>query len=162
MAIRYLKILLILSVALMCLLYAVQNVVNLDAAYSFVSTVLSMDGHAAYPDSLGPAITSPALVWAALFIIILLEVAAGLLAGKGAWDMWDARNGSATVFNSAKTIAVLGCGVGLLVWFGLFSTIGGAYFQMWQTELGGASLHDSLRFTTCIGVIMLFVNMPDT
>ena len=161
MAIRYIKILLILFVALFCLLYAIQNVVNLDAAFVFVSTVLSMDGHAAYPDSLGPAITAPALVWTALFIIILMEFAAGVLAGKGAWDMWNARSSTAE-FNAAKGTAILGCGVALLVWFGLFSTIGGAYFQMWQTELGGASLHDSLRFTASIGVVMLFVNMADS
>ena len=161
MAIRYVKILLIVFVALMCLLFAIQNLVNLNAAYMFVATAFGMEGHTAYPDSLGPGITSPALIWAALFVIIVLEFAAGLLAGKGAWDMWGARNASGAEFNSAKKFAVLGCGTALVIWFGLFTAIGGTYFQMWQSELGAAALQGAFQFSVSIGIVILFVHMDD-
>ena len=162
MPIRYLKIALVAFVSLLCLLYAAQNVVNLQAAYGFVYAALSMADHAVYPDSLGPAITVSVLVWAALVFIIALEFAAGLVAAKGAWDLWSARNAPAAVFNGAKTYAVLGCGLGIVVWFGLFTTLGGAYFQMWQTQLGGASLQGAFQYVTQIGIVLLFVNMADT
>lgn len=162
MPVRYLKIVLVGFVALLCLLYAAQNVVNLQAAYGFVYAALSMADHVAYPDSLGPAITAPALVWAALIFIIALEFTAGLVAARGAWDLWVARNAPPATFNEAKTYAVLGCGLGLVVWFGLFTTLGGAYFQMWQTQLGGGSLGGAFQFAVQIGIVLLFVNMADS
>ena len=121
MAIRIIKTALIGFVSLMCLLYGIQNIVNLDAAYMFVSTALGMEGHAAYPDSLGPGISSPALVWMSLASIIFLELVAGLLAAKGAWDMLSARNSTADEFNSSKNFAILGGGLALIIWFGLLS-----------------------------------------
>jgi predicted small integral membrane protein len=160
-AIRLLKTVLIAFVALFCLFYATQNMVNLDAAYHFVSAVLSMEGHEAYPVSFGAAINSPALIWAALTAIIALEYLAGLLAAKGAWDLWSARQEPAAEFNASKKFAILGCGMSLVLWYGFFSVMGGAYFQMWQTPLGGGSLQNSLDFVAVNGVIMLFVNMAD-
>ena len=56
---------------------------------------------------------------------------------------------------------MLGCGTALVVWFGLFTAIGGAYFQMWQTELGNAALQGAFQFTASIGIVALFVNMAD-
>lgn len=161
MLIRYLKIDLVIFISLMCLFYATQNVVNLESAYQFVAAVATMDGHAAYPASFGPAITSPALIWTMLAFIILLEYSAGVLAARGAWDLWKSRKSSAAEFNAAKTYANLGGGVALIVWFGLFTAIGGSYFQMWQTELGGASLQGSFQFTVSIGIVLLFVNMAE-
>jgi len=158
---RYLKIDLAIFMSLFCLFYATQNIVNLQGAYSFVFAVLTMEGHTAYPAHFGPAINSPALIWISLWIIILLEYLAGILALKGAWDMWSARKSSGTDFNAAKNFVMLGAGVALFVWFGLFSAIGGAYFQMWQTELGGAALNGAFQFAVLIGVVALFINMAD-
>lgn len=161
MAIRYLKIVLVVFVALLGVMYAAQNVVNLDEAYTFVMSAVGMRDHTAYPSAFGPALHSPVLVWAALAIIILAEFAAGLLAAKGAWDLWAARNASAATFNAAKTCAVLGCGGALVIWFGLFTVVGGAYFQMWQTALGGASLAGAFQCAAQAGIVLLFVNMTD-
>ena len=158
---RYLKMDLAIFIALFCIFYATQNIANLQGAYSFVFAVLTMDGHTAYPAHFGPAISSPTLIWISLWIIILMEYLAGLLTLKGAWDMWSARKLSKTDFNAAKKFVMLGAGVALLVWFGLFSAVGGAYFQMWQTELGGAALNGSFQFAVLIGVVALFINMPD-
>ena len=160
-SIRYLKVVLVAFIALLCLMYAAQNVANLSVAYQFVASATSHAEHTAYPASFGPALDSPILVWAALAVIIVLEVAAGLLAAWGAWALWSARRATAEVFNAAKAGATLGAGVALVVWFGLFTTLGGAYFQMWQTPLGGASLGGAFQYVTQIGIVILFVNLPD-
>ena len=160
--IRYIKILMSASVALFCLMYALQNVWNLDAAGWFVSYTTGMEGHEAYPNHFGPAITAPALHSIMLWIIIALEITAGLLAAKGAFDLFKARNGSADEFNGAKTYAIAGCGVGILVWFGLFSAIAGAYFQIWQTEAGGGALANASMFSVQLGVIWLLISQKDT
>ena len=67
--IRYIKIALIASVSVFCLAYAMQNVVNLEAAHWFVSYTTGMEGHEKYPSHFGPAVTSPAIHWVILWII---------------------------------------------------------------------------------------------
>ena len=158
---RNLKITFVGLVALMCLMYAIQNLVNLDEAYFFVSSVVTMGQHAAYPDSFGPAINSPFLIWPALAMIIALEIAAGLATARGAFDMWRARSADAVQFGAAMKFAELGCGLGLVTWFGLFFVIGGAYFQMWQTELGMGSLNGSFQNSVMIGLVLLLMHAPD-
>ena len=108
MAIRILKTLLVAFVALLALLYAAQNLVNLDAAYAAIAAVTSMEGHVVYPASFGPALTSPAMVWATLFVILLGEFATGILAARGAWDLWGKRAAPAAEFNGAKKFSILG------------------------------------------------------
>ncbi len=157
MSIRLLKIGLVICIGLMCLLYAGQNMVNLEATKAVVGSVLSMDGHDYYPASLGPAITGP--LW--ITLATWLEFAAGLLAAWGALDMFRARNADARSFNASKARALLGTGLGVLVWLGLFGAIGGAYFQMWQTQLGVQSLNGAMQYTLMCGLVLIFVNMPD-
>jgi len=162
MAIRYVKVALVAFISLMCLMYAAQNVVNLQAAHFFVSSATSMAGHEAYPASFGPALQSPGIAWLLLAVIVTLETAAGLLAARGAWDLWRARAGNAEAFNAAKGYAMLGGGLALVVWFGFFTAIGGAYFQMWQTELGRGALGGAFQYATQIGIVLLFVNATDS
>ncbi len=159
--VRIIKSALAAFVAMFCLMYAMQNIVNLDEAYGFVASVLTMSDQAVYPSHFGPAITSPALIWAALIVIITLEIIAGALAGKGALDLWMARKGDAATFNHSKTFAIAGCGVAVLIWFGLFSAFGGAYFQMWQTPLGGASLVGAFQYSVLNGLVLLIIQSPD-
>jgi predicted small integral membrane protein len=159
--IRYIKIAMVLSVSLFCLMYALQNIANLDAANWFVSYTTSMEGHEKYPAHFGPAVTAPVLHTMMLWIIIALEISAGLLAAKGAFDLFTARNSSADEFNSAKNYAIAGCGVGILVWFGLFSALGGAYFQMWQTEAGGGALANATWFSIQLALVWILVSQKD-
>lgn len=161
MPVRYLKIALVASIALLCLLYAAQNLANLTAAHGFVSAAVGMENHVVYPASFGPAITSPLLAWAILFVIIAGEIAAGVVSAWGAGRLWKVRRADAATFDSAKSLAIVGAGIALLVWFGLFTAVGGAYFQMWQTELGAASLAGSFQYLASIGIVLLFVNMSD-
>jgi len=161
MAVRALKIILVALVGVMALFYALQNVVNLDAAHQVVAAVLSMQGHEYYPDAFGPPVTHPGLVWVALIVILAGEFAAGLVSLKGAFDLLARIGAPAEDFNAAKAWAVVGLGIGLLVWFGLFSVVGETYFQMWQTELGAQSLSGAFRYLAAIGIILIFVNQPD-
>ena len=161
MTVRILKVVFVAIVGLMALLYGVQNIANLDAAFGAVSYVVSMKEHAAYPSSVGPAIASPHVTWAILAFIISAEIAAGLVCLGGAAKMWGARRSAAESFNASKTLAIIGCGIGVIIWMGVFFVIGGAYFQMWQTQVGFASFNGSFQyFMTCL-VVLLFVHLRD-
>lgn len=159
--IRYIKILIAAFVALFCLFYAVQNLMNLQAAHGFVGLMTSMADQVAYPKHFGPAISSPILVWIMLFIIIAGELAAGLLAAKGSLDMWKARTADADSFQAAKKLVFAACGVAILVWFGVFSAIGGAYFQMWQTAAGEGPLMHASTFSIQFAAIWLVMALRD-
>jgi len=100
MSIRLLKVVLVVCVGLQALFYGLQNIVNLEAAHAVMSVVLSMADHAYYPDHFGPPVTG-VLVWLALWIVILAELAAGLLCLKGSFDMARRLRGPAAEFTAA-------------------------------------------------------------
>lgn len=158
---RIVKILLAAFAAAFCLTYAIQNIVNLDAAHGFVQYVGSMSDHVAYPNHVGPPVTSSILTWTILWVIIALELSAGLLAAKGAFDMFQSRSESPDDFNRSKSLALLGCGVAMIVWFGLFSGLAGPYLQIWQTEAGLNALRDASLFAIQHGVVLLVIASKD-
>jgi predicted small integral membrane protein len=159
--IRLIKTVITLFLGLFCLMYALQNIFNLQAGYGFIALMTSMEGHVGYPNSFGPPVTAPALVWTIFWIIILTELAAGSAAIKGFMDMWSARNADAATFNAAKQWGIVGAGLGIIIWFGYFHAIGGAYFQMWQVEAGRGPFQDSALFVVMCGVIALILMQAD-
>ena len=158
---RYIKIALAAFASLFCLFYAIQNIANLGPAEWFVGTMSAMEGHEAYPNTFAFAVSSPVLVKAMLWIIILLELTAGILAGKGAIDMFAKRNGSSEEFNEAKSYALVGTGLAVVVWFGIFGAFGGAFFQMWQVEAGLNALRDASFFALQHGMVWLIIRSDD-
>jgi len=63
-------------------------------------------------------------------------------------------------FNGAKTFAILGLTLGLLLWQVGFMTIGGEWFGMWQSkEWDGVP--SAFRFVVVILGVLIFVAMPD-
>lgn len=161
MALRLVKILLALFIGLMCVFYGLQNIANLTEAHFFMGYVLSLEDHVVYPNTFAFGVSSAALAWIALVIVIALELLAGFLAFWGTWNMWQARNSEGLSFQAAKDKVYLAAGVALIVWFGLFTVIAGSFFQMWQTELGAGSLMGSFQYLGSIALVTLFIAMPD-
>ncbi len=161
MTIRYSKIVFVLLVSLLCLFYALQNVINLEACYQAFSYVLSAADHSVYAASAIPIIESPLIIWSMLTLVVALEFIGGLVAAKGAWDMWNAKSSPANEFHSSKKYALLGCTVGIVIWFGLFGVFGGAAFQMWQTEIGGNSMDDAFQFFVACALVFVIVNSKE-
>ena len=161
MLLRYLKIDFVALIALLCLFYAGQNIANLDACYGAFAYVLGSADHAVYANSFFPAIESPAIIWCVLIIVVAFEFAAGFFAAKGAWDMFAARKGSAADFNASKANALVGCGLGIIVWLGFFGVFGGALFQMWQTEIGPGSIDDAFQYFSSCAAIYLITSIDE-
>ncbi len=161
MAIRYLKIVFVAFISLLCLFYAAQNVANLDACYQAFVYVMGMVYHQVYPDSIFPAVQNPVLLWLVVILVVGFEFTAGFIAAKGAWDLWCVRNAPAADFNGAKTYALVGCGLGIVVWLGFFAVFGSAAYQMWQTEIGEGSMDGAFQFFAACALIFLIVNSAD-
>ncbi|MBU2677558.1 MAG: DUF2165 domain-containing protein [Gammaproteobacteria bacterium] len=154
---RILKIILVLFIGLHALIYALQNLANLEQAHGALGYVLSNQGHEAYPSSLFFAVTNPLLHWCALWLVIAGEFAIGYFGIKGSWDLFAARNDTAERFHAAKTNGVIAAALALLVWFGFFMTFGAAFFQMWQTELGSGSMEGAFMYSMASAITMVFV-----
>ena len=110
MTIRNLKTVFVELIALLCLVYAGQNLANIEMAYQSIAYVMSNADHASYGNSFIPSVTSPFLIWVALILVVALELVAGLLSAKGAVDMWSARNSSPEAFNKVAVLEFL-CGL---------------------------------------------------
>ncbi|MGQ4275566.1 DUF2165 family protein [Pseudidiomarina sp. E22-M8] len=161
MTLRWIKVLLVLSMSLMCLFFALQNLANLDAVMHTVSSVLTMTGHEYYPNTFAFAINNEWLIQLAAWSIILLELLAGLLFLFATWQLIQQRNAPAQIFQKAKSMTFIAAGVATLVWFGLFFTLGGAFFQMWQTPLGDGALNDSFSAFASILLVTFFVKQKE-
>ncbi|MDN7123916.1 DUF2165 family protein [Pseudidiomarina terrestris] len=161
MTLRWIKVLLVLSMGLMCLFYALQNIANLDAVYYFVGSVLTMADHEYYPNTFAFAVEGNGLIQVASWIIILLEALAGLLFLFAAWLLIKQINSPAIVFQKTKSMTFIAAGVATLVWFGLFHVLGGAFFQMWQTPLGDSAFKGSFTYFASILLITFFVNLHE-
>ncbi|MEE4173742.1 MAG: DUF2165 family protein [Xanthomonadales bacterium] len=162
MPLRIIKILLSLFLALLALFYATQNVVNLEPALGAVGYVLGRVDQAVYPASFFPALTHPLLVGGVLALIIGLEYLAGVVLLKGTLDLWRARHGDASTFAGSKQWTLVGAGLGMIVWFGLFHVFGGALFQQWQTPAGDGSLQGAFWYGAMMALVALYIaQMPD-
>jgi len=158
---RALKLLFVAIFGLMALLYVIHNIINLDAAYGAVGYVLGLENNAVFTNSLLPAIDTgavPIFAW----IIFLFEIATGLICLWGAWKLWSARGSDAEGFEGAKGMAKLGLGLGVVTWFGLFGTFGGAGYQMWQHEIGAGSMGDAFKFSVWALLVLLYVGQRES
>ncbi len=161
MAIRYLKMVLLLCVSFQVLLIGIQNFANLDQAYASWPMLLAMRIMLLTQIPAFPALTSPFLIWMALGAILIGEFGGGFLSLKGTWDLFNNRNAPADEFNAAKTFGILGCGVIMVTFFGLFLDVGGVIFQMWQTQIGNGSWSGSFIYMGSTAFVLLFLNMKD-
>src|SRR6056300_1050734 len=126
-------------------LFFLDNLFNLEAAYSVVSFVVS-GAEQPYYKILGPTVSSTWLTYLALYTIMAGELAVGVLGFLGAVRMFKERKGSSERFDASKVAATSAGVLGMLVSYGFFVIIGEGYFHMWQTETGLASVEGAFRY----------------
>ncbi|KWT64258.1 putative membrane protein [Hyphomicrobium sulfonivorans] len=160
MVIRTAKVLLVLLIGLCALLIGLDNIIDYGTNYAFVQHVMSMD--TIFPTSTltWRAITSPLLHHLAYALIITAELLTGLMCIIGARRLWRVRAAGAQHFNAAKDLATIGLTLGFTLWFFGFMTIGGEWFQMWQSQAWNGQ-QAAFRFIVCIGLVLLFLNQRD-
>ncbi|MEI9901454.1 MAG: DUF2165 domain-containing protein [Hyphomicrobium sp.] len=160
MIVRAAKVLLVLMIGLFSLLVGVDNIIDYGTNYAFVQHVMSMD--TVFPSSTltWRAITSPFLYHLCYAMLIAAELLAGILCIAGARRLWLKRYAPAKAFNAAKDIAVAGLFMGFSLWFFGFMTVGGEWFQMWQSQTWNGQ-QSAFRFIACIGLVLIFLNQKD-
>jgi len=160
LATRLLKVAMVASTALFALLVALNNLVDYGSNYEFVRHTLSMD--TTFPGNalMGRAITEPALWSIGYWLIILTEAAVGLILGFAAIQLAVNARSGASRFNAVKKFAVVGVGLGFLLWFAGFMVVGGEWFAMWQSKTWNGQ-EAAFRFYMTLLAVIIFVNQPD-
>lgn len=157
---RILKTLFSAMVGVMALLYVAHNFANFDQAVAAVGYITSLQGHEIYPNNLLPALP-PALQLLAALTVFAGEIAAGVFALWGAWNLWTHRKAGAAEFRAASWQAKLGCGLAVLVWWGLFHAIGGAGYQMWQSPQGDGPFTGSWIYGGISMMVLIYLSIGE-
>ncbi|MBX9844986.1 MAG: DUF2165 domain-containing protein [Xanthobacteraceae bacterium] len=159
--IRIAKVALVAAIALHASLVVFGNVTDSAINFSFVRNVMSMD--TILPSStIGyRAIKVPALHHAAYAMIIAAEFVTAVLCWIGAVRLVGALRPSGAAFNRAKSFAVAGLLVGLLVWQVGFITIGGEWFGMWMSPTWNG-VPSAFRLVMIVLGTLIFVVLPDS
>lgn len=157
---RILKILLVLAVATWGLLGAFGNFHDWQGTKGAVAATLSMATFEGGDD--WRATASPALILAGALAIPALKLLTALLCLAGARRMWAARGGDTASFDAAKSLALAGCAVAVLMLFAGWIVIAETWFELWRSEaMREAALDAALRYGAFIGIIALFVGARD-
>jgi predicted small integral membrane protein len=158
---RTLKIVLVLSVAAWGLLGAFGNLTDWSGAVNAVSAVTSMATVKGGTES-WQATNSQPLIFIGAAFILLLKIVCGILCLIGAKDMWRARAGTAQEFQLAKSYALSGCAVAIILLFVGWIVIAAVWFELWRSPtLGRSALDTAFRYGGFIALIALFVSARD-
>ncbi|OFW97617.1 MAG: hypothetical protein A3D94_07570 [Alphaproteobacteria bacterium RIFCSPHIGHO2_12_FULL_66_14] len=157
---RLVKMTMVASTALFALLVTLNNLADYDSNYQFVRHTLSMD--TTFPGNalMGRAITAPALWTVGYWAIILAEAVVGLTLAFAAVQLAANLRSNAGRFNAAKKYAIVGAGLGFLLWFTGFMVVGGEWFLMWQSKTWDGQ-EAAFRFYMTLLAVVIFLNQPD-
>ena len=158
--IRIVKIGLIITVVLWGFFGALGNVLHWDETTGSVAAVTSMVTFEGGAES-WQATSNPLVIWLGALFIMLSKLSAGVLCMVGAGRMWQSRNDSPADFSAAKSIALAGCGIAVIMLFGGFIVIAESWFELWRSESMGAVLSAAVRYGSMIALIAIFVATPD-
>ncbi|WP_299001854.1 DUF2165 family protein [uncultured Shewanella sp.] len=159
MTIRYVKIVLIWSVAVYAGIVAWNNMIDYESNYGFVFHVLKMDTTYPTNEAMSRAIETPILYHLVYGFIIAIEGLIALLSAIAGVLLIKHRHNH-EAFNGAKHLAVVGLTLGILLWFTGFLTIGGEWFLMWQSTLWNGQ-QAAYRLVVVFLLILIVFLLPD-
>jgi len=159
--IRTVKVGLIVTVALWGFIGALGNILDWNQALGAVSAVASMATFEGGSES-WQATASPIVIWLGALFIVLSKLTTGVFCTIGAMQMWQSRSGDAASFKEAKSIALAGCGVAVIMLFGGFLVIAESWFELWRSlDPLRMALSDAFRYAGMITLIAIYVGQSN-
>jgi len=150
--IRLSKILLLFIVGFYMFLVVLNNILDYDSNFAFVTNVMGMTETFSAPPSYR-VIKAPTAHHIFYVGIILTELSIMFLCMRGVWDLWKVRKETNKVFVHAKKYGIYGLSLGLILWFMGFIAVGGEWFLMWQSEVWNGNptaFRNSILFTAIL------------
>ena len=161
LAIRVAKIVIVAIIAVFFSIVTYTNITDFDTNYAFVRHVLSMDTTFQSPDMMWRAIEDPALHRAAYWFIILWEGATAVLCWLGAAALSMRWSASSEEFDRARTLAIVGLVMGVVLYALGFLVIASEWFAMWQSDDWSAQ-DTAGMFSTVLFAALIFVGLRES
>ena len=149
----------VLLMAAYLTLVAFGNLTDYDSNFSFVTHVMSMDTTFEGNKGMWRAVESPVLHHLSFALIIVVEGVGALLCWLGGLQLVFRLN-HPDAFHRAKTTAIAGLGVSLLLWFGAFLVVANEWFMMWQSSEWNAK-PTAFNLTLVTLLILVFLAAPE-
>jgi predicted small integral membrane protein len=161
MTLRVAKTLLVLGVAVFYTFVVLNNTTDYHSNYQFVRHVLMMDS--TFPENHGMwrAINTPALHTMFYLSIIAWETVTMILCWVGGVKLVSALRLSAASFHTAKSLAIIGLTLSLLMWLVAFLSVGAEWFLMWQSKAWNGQ-DAAFRMFTVVGIVLVLLVQRDT
>jgi predicted small integral membrane protein len=158
---RAAKIALVFAVAIYYSFVVFNNLTDYNSNYEFVRHTLTMD--TTFPGNHGMwrAINAPAAHTAFYVAIIAWEALTMALCWWGGFRLLKARRSTAAEFERAKSVAVAGLTLSLLMWLVAFLAVGAEWFLMWQSATGNGQMA-AFRMFTVVGIVLLLLAQPES
>lgn len=155
------KTALIIMVAVWAFSSALQNAMDWQGTIAAVIATTSMTtiegGETSWKGT-----SEPIVAWIGALFILLSKVLAGILCAIGAVKMWGAHKKDINAFNKAKTIALTGCIVAIVMLFGGFIIVAEGWFELWRSEtLRTPVIESAFRYGCMISLVALIVATSD-
>ena len=160
MTLRAAKVVLVFGVAIFYTFVVFNNITDYDSNYQFVRHVLMMDSTFSGNHGMWRAINSPAMHTASYVAIIGWEFVTMALCWWGGIRLARMFNAGAEDFQRAKSVAIAGLTLSLLMWLVAFLSVGGEWFLMWQSKNWNGQ-EAAFRMFTVVGIVLLLVALPE-
>jgi predicted small integral membrane protein len=156
MILRTAKATLVFAIALYSTLIVLNNVTDYTSNFQFVRHVLMMDSTFPNNDAMWRAINSPATHALFYITIIIWESLTMILCWWGGVKLVRNLKAPAATFSQAKSVAIAGLTLSMLIWLVAFLTIGGEWFLMWQSKTWNGQ-EAAFRMFTIVGIVLIFL-----
>ena len=157
---RLAKTLLVAASAFYYTLVVFNNVSDYNSNYQFVHHVLLMDSTFPGNGGMWRAIHPPWIHTVFYNAVICWEFVSMLLIWTGAVQLLRAVGKTTTAFQSAKTLAIAGLTLGMLMWFVAFLAVGSEWFLMWQSRTWNGQ-DTAIRMFLVEGIVLLLLLTPE-
>jgi predicted small integral membrane protein len=157
---RIAKTTLVFAIALYNSLIVLNNVTDYYSNFQFVRHVLMMDSTFPNNNAMWRALNSPATHTLFYITIIIWESLSMILCWWGGVKLARNLKAPAATFNHAKSYAIAGLTLSLMIWLVAFLTIGGEWFLMWQSQTWNGQ-EAAFRMFTVVGIVLLFASLKD-
>ena len=157
---RLFKILFGASIGLYMAIVCFNNITDYDSNFQFVRMVSSMSDVFSKEKTGWRSVNSEVFHHIIYLFIIAWELIIAILTTSGTIKMTRNLKSGTAEFNQSKKLLVTGLSFGVLLWFGMFITIGGEWFLMWQSKNWNGQ-NTAFSLCICFLLFMIYLNQHD-
>jgi predicted small integral membrane protein len=153
---RLIKIIFGTSISLYMFIICFNNITDYDSNFQFVRMVSGMGDVFSKEETGWRSINSETLHHIMYLFIIAWELTITTLTVTGILKMIKKVKSGSVEFNQSKNLLLTGLSLGVILWFGMFITIGGEWFLMWQSKSWNGQ---NTAFLLCIIFLLFSVHL---